>query len=131
MLCKNKKCNKEFDDSFSFCPFCGRAVVQIKKETRRPNGTGSIWKRKDCKSKPWAAAGSMNGSQVFIGYFATKGEAVRALQDFSVNPTSIYNITLKQLYEKWIKTKAFLKLSKSLSPLLISYLHLNLHHNNF
>ena len=113
MLCKNKKCNKVFDDNFSFCPFCGRAVVQIKKETRRPNGTGSIWKRKDCKSKPWAAAGSMNGSQVFIGYFATKGEAVRALQDFSVNPTSIYNITLSQLYEKWIKTKAFLKLSKS------------------
>lgn len=113
MLCKNKKCNKEFDDNFSFCPYCGRAVVQVKKETRRPNGMGSVWKRKDCKKKPWAAAGSMNGSQVFIGYFATKSEAARALQDFTLNPTNIYNITLSQLYDKWIKTKTFLKLSDS------------------
>lgn len=113
MLCKNKKCNKEFDDNFKFCPYCGKEVAPVKKETRRPNGMGSVWKRKDCKKKPWAAAASLSGHQVFIGYFATKGEALRAIQEYELNPTSIYNITLEQLYNKWIQSKAYIKLSDS------------------
>ena len=43
MICK--KCANEFDDTYQFCPQCGRAVKPKRKHRRRANGEGAIRKR--------------------------------------------------------------------------------------
>lgn len=112
--CINKRCNRELQDDFIFCPYCGKSQTNSKPTVRRrTKGTGSIYLRKDNKSKPYAAASSITGKQVYLGSFATKKEAANALQEYEYNPVSCYNITLEQLHAKWLKTKAHDKLGKS------------------
>lgn len=114
--CINRRCHRELiDDEYRFCPYCGKSQnPQAKKRTRtrRPNGTGSVYFRKDNKSKPWQAASTITGMKVYIGAFATKAEAVKALAAYEVNPTSSFNITLEELHEKW-QPYAYKKLGKS------------------
>lgn len=112
--CINKRCNRELQDDFIFCPYCGKNQTNSKQKVRRrTKGTGSIYLRKDNKSKPYAAASSVTGKQVYLGAFATKREAENALKDYEYNPTNGFNMTLEQLHEKWIKTKAYQKLGDS------------------
>lgn len=112
--CINKRCNRELQDDFIFCPYCGKNQSSDKpKSRRRTKGTGSIYLRKDNKSKPYAAASSVTGKQVYLGAFATKREAENALKDYEYNPVNGFNMTLEQLHEKWIKTKAYQKLGNS------------------
>lgn len=112
--CINKRCNRELQDDFIFCPYCGKNQSSDKpKSRRRTKGTGSIYIRKDNKSKPYAAASSVTGKQVYLGAFATKREAENALKDYEYNPVNGFNMTLEQLHEKWIKTKAYQKLGDS------------------
>lgn len=111
--CINKRCNKQIDENFKFCPFCGKLqAIPPKKDKKRPNGTGSIYVRKDNKSKPYAAASSVNGKQVYIGSYATRTEAVQALKDYEYNPVTSFNITLSQIHEEWQKI-AYKKLGTS------------------
>lgn len=86
--CINKRCNKQIDDNYKFCPYCGKNQNPPKKDKKRSNGTGSIYVRKDNKSKPYAAASSVNGKQVYIGSYATRTEAVQALKDYEYNPVT-------------------------------------------
>lgn len=112
--CINKRCNRELQDDFIFCPYCGKNQSSDKpKSRRRTKGTGSIYLRKDNKSKPYAAASSATGKQVYLGAFATKREAENALKDYEYNPVNGFNMTLEQLHEKWMKTKAYERLGKS------------------
>lgn len=112
--CINKRCNRELQDDFIFCPYCGKNQTSSKQKVRRrTKGTGSIYLRKDNKSKPYAAASSVTGKQVYLGAFATKREAENALKDYEYNPVNGFNMTLEQLHEKWIKTKAYQKLGNS------------------
>ena len=112
--CINKRCNRELQDDFIFCPYCGKNQTNSKpKVRRRTKGTGSIYIRKDNKSKPYAAASSVTGKQVYLGAFATKREAENALKDYEYNPVNGFNMTLEQLHDKWVKTKAYKKLGDS------------------
>lgn len=112
--CINKRCNRELQDDFIFCPYCGKNQSSDKpKCRRRTKGTGSIYLRKDNKSKPYAAASSVTGKQVYLGAFATKREAENALKDYEYNPVNGFNMTLEQLHDKWVKTKAYKKLGDS------------------
>lgn len=112
--CINKRCNRELQDDFNFCPYCGKSQTDSKpKSRRRTKGTGSIYIRKDSKSKPYAAASSVTGKQVYLGTFATKREAENALKDYEYNPVNGFNMTLEQLHDKWVKTKAYKKLGDS------------------
>lgn len=112
--CINKRCNRELQDDFIFCPYCGKNQSSDKpKSRRRTKETGSIYIRKDSKSKPYAAASSVTGKQVYLGAFATKREAENALKDYEYNPVNGFNMTLEQLHEKWMKTKAYAKLGDS------------------
>lgn len=43
MICK--KCANEFNDTYQFCPYCGRAANPQRKHRRRANGEGAIRKR--------------------------------------------------------------------------------------
>jgi integrase len=112
--CVNRRCHRElFDDEYRFCPYCGKnQTPQKKPRTRRPNGTGSVYFRKDYKSKPWQAASTITGIKIYIGAYATKAEAVKALAAYEINPTSSFNITLEELHKKW-KGYAYKKLGKS------------------
>lgn len=111
--CINRRCNKELQDDFKFCPYCGKSQDKSpQKEKKRANGTGSIYFRKDNKSKPYAASSSLSGKRVYLGSFKTKTEAARALQEYEYNPVTNYNITLNQLHKEWEKI-TYKKLGKS------------------
>ena len=45
MLCKNPRCRAEYEDSFAFCPFCGRAAIPPRRHRRRANGEGYVFRR--------------------------------------------------------------------------------------
>lgn len=111
--CINRRCNRELDDDFKFCPFCGKSQTKKpRKEKKRSNGTGSIYFRKDDKINPWSASSTVAGVRVYIGSFPTKTAAARALQEFEYNPVTTLNITLEQLHGEW-KNIAYKSLGKS------------------
>ena len=83
-----------------------------RKSIKRENGTGSVYKRKDLKRRPWVAVapaelirdddtGKSNAKQMIIGHYATAQEAKDALDEYRRNPTTKFNITLEQLHEEW------------------------------
>jgi len=110
--CINRRCNRELQDNFVYCPYCGKNQTdKLKRQQKRANGTGSIYYRKDSKTKPWYVASTITGKRVYVGGFATRTEAVKALTDYESAPTSNINITFAQLHERWLKTKAYQKLS--------------------
>ena len=92
------KCQKEIPPDGLFCPYCGKKqIVTPARRRKRPNGTGSIYK-KPGRAKPWEA--QKNG--VYIGSFITRREAEEALAQLrDVRTTDCINITFAQVYEKW------------------------------
>lgn len=112
--CINKRCNSQLQDDFLFCPHCGKSQSKEKtsKTSKRPNGTGSIYLRKDNKRNPWAVASCITGKRVYLGSFPTRTEAIRTLTDYENNPISSLNITLEQLHSEWMPV-AYRKLSDS------------------
>ncbi len=112
--CINKRCNKLLQDDFDYCPYCGKAQKELeKKQTKRANGTGSIYFRKDNKSNPWGVSSTVTGKRMYLGSYPTKTAALKALQEYEYNPVNCFNITLEELHKKWINTKTYNKLSKS------------------
>lgn len=82
-----------------FCPYCGKKQAkEPRKALKRANGLGSVYKLQERRRKPWAVA--KNGT--FIGCYATKTEALEALEKLSgVNISEQYNMTFAQVFEKW------------------------------
>lgn len=115
MLCINKRCKKEVGES-KFCPFCGTKQSEAPRK-RRANGTGSVYKRKDTKFKPYTASMRINGKNVSIGTFATRSEAVIALEryksEINLIDTSNGFITVEQIFYKYVEP-SFSKLSDSM-----------------
>lgn len=117
MLCTNKKCRREFDDSFKFCPYCGKPKVAPKKP-HRSRGTGTIIRRKDNKSAPYEArlpaVTDKNGHVIreVLGHYATMQEAREALSEWSKAPTQRVNWTIEDVFNAW-KQVGYKGLSKS------------------
>lgn len=100
-----KKCGKELCGEWICCPWCGWGKPRQKRKTpKRENRTGSVYKRKDLKTRPWVAAtpAEGNGPVQIIGHYATAQEAKDALEDYRRNPTTKLNITLQEVYEEWL-----------------------------
>lgn len=98
MICRFKTCGREVPDDAAFCPYCGRKQAVEKLRGKRPNGTGTVYKLSGNRSKPWAA---VKGKQ-YIGYYATKKDAVDALgrvSDIAIDYK--YNSTFSQIYDEW------------------------------
>ena len=92
------KCRKPLHDDYIFCPYCGKKQISERKHRKRANGTGNICKLSGNRSKPWMA----RKNDICIGTFATRGEAQKALERLTdVNVTDKYNLTFKQVYERW------------------------------
>lgn len=102
MTCK--KCKKEIPDNSVFCNLCGSKQISTPRKTiKRENGTGSVYKRSDLKTRPWVAVTPLTktAQPQIIGYYETAQEAKDALDEFRRNPTTKLNITVKELYEEW------------------------------
>jgi site-specific recombinase XerD len=93
------KCKSELPPDAAFCPACGKKQApEPRKYHKRSNGTGSISKLSGNRKKPWAAR--RNG--VLIGTYATRYEAQKALERVTdATITDKYNLTLKQVYDRW------------------------------
>lgn len=74
---------------------------------KNPNGVGSIVYLGKNRRKPYAIRKTMeweDGKQVrkYIGYYATKREARKALANEAIQPTSSrFDMTFKEVYEEW------------------------------
>ena len=108
MRCINKRCNKEIGD-YRFCPYCGKGQESRGHTPKRANGTGSVYKRKDNKAKPYTASSTLTGERVSLGTFKTKQQALAALAEYEKKYTSIdvgYGlITLQYVYYKFVAPK--------------------------
>lgn len=114
--CINRRCNMSFADSFKFCPYCGKPQTAKKKpKTRRSNGAGCIFERKDVKTNPFFAFKTVNKQQIYIGAFPDKAAAERALIEYapiiSEMPKEV--LTLERVYNSWLNSKSYNKLKKS------------------
>jgi integrase len=78
---------------------------------RNPNGYGSVYKLKGKRRKPWAARVTVGWDEYkkqiykFIGWYADKPSAIKALSDYYDNPVPNAGITLDALYMEWSKNK--------------------------
>lgn len=101
-----KKCKSPLADEFVFCPYCGqnqKKAVKKRRTLKRENGTGSVYYRKDLKSRPWEARTPFkNGRREVIGHYKTAQEAKDALHEYCKNPTDKLNYTLSDVYEAWL-----------------------------
>lgn len=103
-MSKCKKCKQELLTEWVFCPWCGAKRTASKRRTiKRENGSGTVYKRTDLKSRPWVAATPSHGSHrpEIIGHYDTAQQAKDALDEYRRNPTDRLNITVKEVYEEW------------------------------
>lgn len=81
---------------------------------RLPNSFGSVYKLSGKRRKPWAARKTIGWKQIpekktaypiyqFIGYYATRTEALQALSAYNENPYDLHvdTITFAEVYERW------------------------------
>lgn len=80
---------------------------------RRGNGDGSIFKLSGKRRNPYAVritkGWSDEGKQIYayIGYFKTKTEAKKHLNNYLVNPYDTNDFTTNDIFEKWVETAKF------------------------
>ncbi|MCK9479184.1 MAG: tyrosine-type recombinase/integrase [Firmicutes bacterium] len=90
-----------------------------------PNSYGSVYKLPGTRRRPWAvrkteswyiideATGKLGRKYKYIGYYATKAEALQALAEYNANPYDIpSDITFAEVYDKWSERK-FEEISRS------------------
>lgn len=124
MLMKCPECELQVSDKAVSCPHCGfpikgtdkPAYKKSTKHKRLPNGFGQITEIKNRNlRKPYRAMVTVgfyeNGKpkQKILkpdGYFKTYNDAYQALIDYNRNPYDLDNdITIKQLYDRWLEIK--------------------------
>lgn len=112
-----KQCGNAFDDTFLFCPMCGRSVIgKERKRRRRANGEGTVFKRgKTYSVRITTSFKSKDGHAV--QKFAEKGgfktqrdaiEYIATLREESTRPRGVdyRKITFEELYGKFIERHA-------------------------
>lgn len=80
---------------------------------RLPNGYGSVYKLSGKRRKPFAVRITQGWNddgtpiRMYIGYYASRPEALTALAEYSENPYDLTqkDITYKEVYDKWCKKR--------------------------
>lgn len=107
------KCNKPLEDTFRFCPYCGKALNPEPRTTKkRGNGQGSVFKLPNGKYKACVTVGyyldetGKRHRRYKSKTFSLKKDAVAALATIGKDPEKekAKTITFKELYDKWLPT---------------------------
>lgn len=100
------KCKMPLPDGSEFCCWCGSKQTEPKRAKKSPHGTGTVRKLSGNRRKPWIALLPNSANKQYIGSFATRKEAVKALSDALSNSKTLdkYNITFSQLYSEYTET---------------------------
>lgn len=87
---------------------------------RRINGSGTVYKMKDkSRHKPWVARSAKKNAygvveKKVIGCYATKKEAIEALDAYNVDPYALGpNKTLNDVYKLWVEEYSFVAAPKT------------------
>ncbi len=125
------KCKKEISDDSLFCQFCGKKQVvgEKKKRKKRANGSGSVYKVKGRRRKPWAAVATKYvkcvRESVFLGYFKTEKEGWAAIASVDINKISAeFNSTLEDIYRLWSRSHFQDISNKSIEGYEVAWKHL-------
>lgn len=108
MICK--KCKKPIEDDSIFCRFCGKKQMSTdappRKKAKRPSGSGTVVKHSGTRKKPFEARVRHNGKQISVGTYATRTEALYALENVNLNGISnIYSATCEDVYNMLLTQK--------------------------
>lgn len=90
---------------------------------KNPNGYGSVYKLSGNRRRPYIAVspalsvpGKLKKKRTIIGYFEKQKDALNALSEYNKNPdfrnTINNDISLQELFDEFIQTKRFTKLSR-------------------
>lgn len=106
------KCGAELPDNAVYCFACGKKQITERKPLRRPNGSGTVYRR----GKTWTASAvvgwrneSKNGVLMRVpirttkGGFSTKAAAMAYIPALKLEEKN-KDITFLQLYELWLPT---------------------------
>lgn len=105
------KCGADLPEGAAYCPYCGKAQNPTRKQTKRGNGTGSVYQ---LPNKKWRAeitlgyeidkqAGKLKRIRRSKDGFRTKKEALEYLPQLRQKPVVVdKGITFKGLYERWL-----------------------------
>lgn len=102
--CRFRKCRAVLPPGAIYCPVCGRKQTADERiRSKRPNGSGSVYKNGDRRSKPWVVV----KQGVYIGSYPTKQAAVEALDKLQdVQLDDRYNLTFADAYAEAMRLKA-------------------------
>lgn len=94
-----QKCGSPLPEGAVYCPSCGKKqVAEKRKRRKRGNGQGTVIKKPGNRKRPWEA----QKGGVYIGVFATRTEAERALEQLADSPVpDTINLTFAQVYDRW------------------------------
>lgn len=113
--CINRRCSRQLQDDFKFCPYCGKLQQAKPKRKRRSNGSGSIFIRKENKINPYTVYKTIEKKRFYVGCFPTREAAEKALMEYTLASARCgkHALTLEQIFGLWKKSKSYEKLSES------------------
>ena len=118
MTCR--KCQKEIQDDFVYCPWCGAKQEQERTRKKRGNGQGSVYQlqnRKWVAQRVWGYYTDDDGkkhiSRTRKSGFSTKKEALAYLATMTQKSTVNTDIPFLELYRLWKPFYAQRGISKS------------------
>jgi integrase len=104
-----KRCDRELNPDWMFCPYCGRAIVISKAPKKRGNGQGSVFQLENGKYmasvvlSSWVDENGKRHKKTRSRVFDRKKDALAALPELRKEPKQ-REMTFRQLYDKWEPT---------------------------
>lgn len=104
------RCGKEIESDSVYCRFCGKKIGLTpqpnRKRTRREKGSGGITRLSGNRAKPWRALKYVHKKGILIGCYATRAEAVKALEEANRRDISaMFDWTLQETFERFCEIK--------------------------